>query len=217
MHAESVKLQLDKLRNIIGFKEPNSSKQPDYLGIELKTTRQFSKKRSTIFAQVAEWKNSVIKSSAEMLDKYGYSREDSYKLYCTVRAGIANPQGLSFDVDLEKDILFEIHEIDGITLVWSGKLLRQRLLEKHKETFWIEAESFVNDEGIECFILKQVIHTKNPLLSQLLPLLKDRVITMDHLIKRSGKTNKVSEKGPLFKINSKNLNLLFPEPVYYEI
>ncbi len=196
---------------------PNSSKQPDYQGIELKTTRQFSKTRSTIFAQVAEWNKSVVKSSSEMLDKYGYARDEDYKLYCTIRSDIANPQGLSFEVDIEKDMLFEKHTTDGEILVWSGKLLRQRLLEKHKETFWIEAESFINGSGIECFVLKQVIHTKNPLLSQLLPLIKDRIITMDHLIKRNGKTNRVSEKGPLFKIDPKHLGLLFPEPVSYKI
>lgn len=197
--------------------EPNSSKKPDYLGIELKTMRKFSKTRSTIFAQVAEWDLSVIKSSAEMLDKYGYLRGGDYRLYCTVRAEIENSQGLFFDVDLENDFLSENHKVDGSVLLWTGELLRKRLLEKHKETFWIEADAFFNDDGVECFILKRIVHTKNPLLSQLLPLLQNGIVTMDHLIKRSGKTNRVSEKGPLFKISPVNLNLLFPEPVIYEI
>jgi hypothetical protein len=43
---------------------------------------------------------------------------------------------------------------------------------------------------------------------------------MDHLIKRkitdTGK-KQVSEKGPLFKIDKRNLNLLFPAPITYSI
>ncbi|AQS35244.1 hypothetical protein Sps_00019 [Shewanella psychrophila] len=39
---------------------------------------------------------------------------------------------------------------------------------------------------------------------------------MDHLIKRTGGVKpKVAEKGPLFKINKRDLSLLFPEPVKY--
>ncbi|MEI8623485.1 MvaI/BcnI family restriction endonuclease [Pseudoalteromonas sp. B137] len=94
--------------------------------------------------------------------------------------------------------------------------MRGRLKEKHAETFWVGAESVVVD-GVEHFHLKSVTHTKAPLLSQLMPLLQSGVITMDHLIKRSGKTNKVSEKGPLFKINKRDLDLLFPEPKTYSL
>ncbi|MDC2888703.1 MvaI/BcnI family restriction endonuclease [Psychrosphaera algicola] len=94
--------------------------------------------------------------------------------------------------------------------------MRNRLREKHAETFWIEAESTIVD-GVEHFQLKNVIHTKKPLASQLMELLESGIVTMDHLIKRNGKNNRVSEKGPLFKIDKKNLNLLFPDPVKYSL
>lgn len=68
------------------------------------------------------------------------------------------------------------------------------------------------------FILWLIVtHTKSPVVSQLMPLIQSGVITMDHLIKKSGKTNRVSEKGPLFKINKRELDLLFPEPVTYSL
>ena len=56
------------------------------------------------------------------------------------------------------------------------------------------------------------------LVSQLLPMIQNGVITMDHLIKRKGGDKPtVSEKGPLFKINKKDLSFLFPEPKIYSL
>lgn len=200
---------------------PNSSKEPDYKGIELKSSR--SKPRASqatrvnLFAQVADWTQSHLKSSSAILDAYGYESVDDgcFKLYCTVSALRANSQGLFFDVDEEADAVQEKYT-NGQTYadvaVWLGAKLRERLLEKHAETFWIEADSIFID-GREHFLLKTVRHTRRPLLTQFLPLMQQGVITMDHLIKR--KNGKVGEKGPLFKISPQDLNKLFPEERNY--
>lgn len=197
----------------------NSSKDPDYKGIELKSAREkdkAQKTRSTIFTQVANWDISPLKSSGAIVDKYGYTRGEDLRLYCSISTKVANSQGLIFEYLEDKDLLIEKHITDGEVLVWKGSILRQRLIEKHKETFWIKAES-VDINGIEHFILKSVIHTKNPLIGQFMPLLKDGVITMDHLIKRKNGTGSAAEKGPSFKINPKNLHLLFPEQKEYQL
>lgn len=194
----------------------NSSKMPDYKGIELKSYRGV-KNRSTLFAQVAEWEKSVCRSSKDILDKFGYEREDEVKLYCTVSTQRVNSQGLYFKYDASCDELWEVHESSGKVAVWSGSLLRARLREKHSETFWIQVESELVD-GVEYFLLKTVEHTKSPLLNQLMPLIESGVVTMDHLIKKKkGPAGRVNEKGPLFKINKKDLPLLFPEPVKYSL
>ncbi|QFU21269.1 hypothetical protein FM038_003320 [Shewanella eurypsychrophilus] len=195
--------------------EANSSKLPDYKGIELKAGRGMNT-RTTMFAQVAEWDKSPCKKSAEILNKYGYERGDDFKLYCTITTQRENPQGLSFIYDQFKDELQEWHNKSDLVAVWSGDLLRKRLKEKHTETFWVEAKS-ESISGVEYFQLLSVTHTKAPVSSQLMPLLQSGVITMDHLIKRSGKNNKVSEKGPLFKINKRDLELLFPKPISYNL
>ena len=193
----------------------NSSKKPDYYGIELKAGRGV-KTRTTLFAQVADWSISPYKKSVEILNKYGYERNDDFKLYCTLTTQRENTQGLSFIYDQSKDELQEWYNKKDLVAVWPGSLLRNRLKEKHAETFWVEAKSDIID-GIEHFQLLSVTHTKSPILSQLMPLLQSGVITMDHLIKRNGKTNRVSEKGPLFKINKRDLDLLFPEPKTYSL
>lgn len=192
--------------------EANSSKLPDYKGIELKSGRG-NKTRTNLFAQVADWKLSNCKSSAQILDKYGYERGEDFKLYCTVSAQKTNSQGLSFDYREHSDELHEIDSNGNQVAVWTGDLLRSRLQEKHAETFWIQADSELID-GKEYFHLKSVTHTKSPLLSQLMPLIQSGVITMDHLIKRKGGPKpRVSEKGPLFKMDKRNLSMLFPAPI----
>lgn len=193
----------------------NSSKAPDYHGIEIKAGRGV-KSRTTLFAQVPDWTRSPCKKSAEILNKYGYERDGNFKLYCTLSTLRENSQGLSFIYDEIKDELQEWHEKQNLVAVWPGDLLRKRLGEKHAETFWIEASTKIIN-GVEHFWLTSVTHTKRPILSQLLPLIQSGIVTMDHLIKRNGKTNRVSEKGPLFKINKKDLELLFPKPKTYSL
>ena len=195
----------------------NSSKTPDYKGIEIKSGRAKSNNRTTLFAQVADWSRSPCGSSREILDRYGYERNGVDKLYCTVSSKKINTQGLSFKYLERDDDLWELHQ-DGLNVaVWSGATLRQRLKIKHAETFWIDVES-KNINGVEHFNLKKVVHTRSPLLNQLMPLIESGVITMDHLIKRSaGAKPKVTEKGPLFKIDKRNLSLLFPDPIEYSL
>ena len=199
---------------------PNPSKEPDYRGIELKSFRSrkagSQSNRVNLFAQVADWSISRLKSSREILDTYGYEVGAERKLYCTVSARGANSQGLCFFVEPVDDLVKERHvSHNGVTDVaaWRGETLRQRLKEKHAETFWIEADS-VYVAGVEHFILRKIRHTRGPLLTQIMPLIESGIITMDHLIKRNA-LGRVSEKGPLFKILPQDLNKLFPEEVEY--
>ena len=111
-------------------------------------------------------------------------------------------------------MLHEVHKQDGNVVSWLGQTLRNKLLEKHRETFWIKADTQIVGTD-EYFTLKSVTHTKNPLASQFLLLMEQQIITMDHLIKRKDMTGKTTEKGPLFKIQPQNLELLFPEPKEY--
>ncbi len=195
----------------------NSSKQPDYKGIELKSFRSSRTNRKNLFAQVPEWSLSKFKSSAEILDAFGYYREDDFKLYCTVSAITRNSQGLA--LRLESDIKQLIENSNnpeiGDFAVWTLNTLHNRLLEKHKETFWVEATSTYID-GLEHFQYSVVEHTKKPITSQFDILVDQGIITLDHLIKRNS-NGKVVEKGPIFKIKPKGLDLLFPPSEKYNL
>lgn len=195
----------------------NSSKRPDYKGIELKSFRANRNNRKTLFAQVPDWKLSKFKSSAEILDAFGYERGDDYKLYCTVSAITKNSQGLSLKVDSDIKQLIENSDKAkiGDFAVWTLDKLHDRLQKKHKETFWVEAESIKKGEQ-EYFQYTLVEHTKKPITSQFDLLLEQGIITLDHLIKRNSK-GKVVEKGPLFKIKTKGIELLFPPSERYSL
>lgn len=201
--------------------EINSRKEPDYNGIELKAFRRAATKsrenRKTLFAKVANWSESQFKSSREILDAFGYHRDEDFKLYCTVSAINSNSQGLTFEID---DRLGRLNERSnqqeiGVFATWLLEDLRTALAEKHNETFWIGATSSTIN-GLEHFELKNVRHTRKPILSQFDILLSQGEITMDHLIKRNAK-GRVAEKGPLFKINSSALPQLFPPSVNHEL
>lgn len=174
----------------------NSSKKPDYKGIEIKSFRDRRGNRKTLFAQVPDWPISKFKSSAEILDNFGYSRGADFKLYCTVSSIVRNSQGLRLILDGKINQLLENsdkHNI-GNFVSWQLASLHKRLLEKHNETFWIAADSFQID-GKEYFQYKQVEHTKKPIVSQFDILLEQGIITIYHLIKRSS-IGRVVEKGP---------------------
>lgn len=195
----------------------NSSKTPDYKGIELKAFRNSRSNRKTLFAQVPDWELSKFKSSAQILDAFGYWRNEDFKLYCTVSSTNINSQGLSLRLDSNVQQLIEFSENQkfGDFVIWTLEKLHQRLLNKHKETFWVEAESLFI-EGKEHFQYKVVEHTKGPIVSQFDILLEQGIITLDHLIKRNAK-GKVVEKGPLFKIKPSGISLLFPPSDIYNL
>jgi hypothetical protein len=199
----------------------NSSQNPDYKGIEIKAKRLrglTAATRSTLFAQVPDWKISRLKSSAEILDSYGYLRGDEKKLYCTVKATGPNPQGLMLTVDERKDLLHEVHK-SGTTIQdvvsWKFDVLRNRLLTKHNETFWVGAMS-ERRGGTEFFHYKRVQYTRLPLSTNFHTLCHEGIVTLDHLIKRNAE-GRVVEKGPLFKISPNNLELLFPPPLVFDL
>ena len=204
------------LETLLGI-DINSSKKPDYKGIELKSYRDKRGNRKNLFAQVPDWKVSKFKSSAEILDNFGYSRGQDFKLYCTVSTLVRNSQGLILKVDGNTSQLLENSNKNNIGdfVVWGLEMLHNRLLEKHNETFWIAADSKTID-GKEYFQYKKVEHTKKPIVSQFDILLEQGIIALDHLIKRKA-TGSVVEKGPIFKIKPNSLELLFPPSQSYSL
>lgn len=202
------------LETLLGI-DINSSKKPDFKGIELKSYRDKRGNRKNLFAQVPDWNLSKFKSSAEILNAFGYIQGEDYKLYCTVSAIVRNTQGLKLKMNNEISQLFENSDKShiGDFVVWELETLHKRLIEKHNETFWIAADSIIID-GIEHFQYKKVEHTKKPIITQFDILLEQGIITLDHLIKKTT-TGGVKEKGPIFKIKPNALDLLFPPSQSY--
>lgn len=202
----------------------NDSKQPDYKGIELKSKREKAKVRSNLFTQTPNWDLSRLKSGKAIVENYGYIPEGyNHKcLHVTLSASKPNSQGLGLNVDYGKDWL-EANEYslfpneDGTyrklndVSVWQLMDLHERLLTKHRETFWIDVDSrIINNQ--EFFRVTTIEHTKNPLPPQFDILLEQGKITVDFLLCRDSGGDTYS-----FKIGKKDRALLFPNSEIYVV
>lgn len=202
----------------------NPSKSPDYKGIELKSHREASKVRNTLFTQTPEWAISRLKSGRAIVEEYGYIPEgyNHKSLHVTLSANKPNPQGLGLLVQpqlglLEADEFAQVASDDGSfrkindVAAWQLMNLHERLLTKHRETFWIDAET-KKDGSRELFRVNEILHTKNPIPSQFDVLLDQGQITVDFLLCRDSGGDTYS-----FKIKSKARPLLFPESETYNL
>jgi hypothetical protein len=204
------------LENLLGIKM-NSSKTPDYKGIELKSARENKSTRNGLFAKTPNWELSKFKNRVEILDTFGYWDEGVFRLYNTIRATGRNAQGLILRTDYDQDFLFENSDKMevGDFLTWELSVLRNALATKHKETFWIKAQT-KKDDNKEYFLFKSVVHTKNPLLNQFGLLIDIGAITLDYCIKRKA-NGSVEDKGCNFKLKPTALNMLFPPSQSYSL
>jgi hypothetical protein len=188
----------------------NCAKTPDYKGIELKSAREDRDTRKGLFAKTPNWQLSKFKNRTQILDEFGYWEKGVFRLYNTIRATGRNAQGLMLRTDYEQDFLFENSDKNDIGdfLTWELETLRNALATKHRETFWIKAES-KRENGNEYFLFKSVEHTKGPLLNQFGLLIDIGAITLDYPIKRLA-DGSVIDKGCNFKLKPNALKLLFP-------
>ncbi len=204
------------IETLLGI-EMNSSKLPDYKGIELKSYRDKRPGiRSTLFCQVPDWNNSRLKSAKEIVEKYGYLRANNsgelVKTYQnTVVCNALNSQNLGMTLYFDdKRLAVEEKSVAMVKVAdvvqWQLAVLHQRLLEKHHETFWIEVETR-KENGQELFRPTLVEYTKNPVVSQFDNLLDAGYISVDLLLSRpSGNGDTIA-----FKIKKQARPMLFPE------
>ena len=208
----------------------NASKLPDYKGIELKSFRsQRPSIKKNLFCKVPDWELSHLKSGAEIVDKYGHMSGGikSYRntLYCKA----PNSQNLRLNMNYPDDLL-EIEEDKIIgenqykkiadVAVWRLQTLHECLLTKHHETFWIEFDTRIGDQGQEQFMFNKIEHTRNPIVSQFDILLEHSMITVDLLLGRPKvdlETGKPKKGGDAvsFKIKKSAAGLLFPDSTIY--
>lgn len=203
------------LETLLGIKS-NSKKTPDYKGIELKSSRQDPRRSSAanrvnLFSQVPDWKASPVEKAINMLKQYGYVKDERLQLYCSLGAIKPNSQGLMLSFDENAQLLKAVEKLkdsDISLMVWAISKLKDRLEEKHPESFWVKAEAKVID-GKEHFRYYKVVHTAKPILSNLDYLLSDGTVSLDLTMSQKS-INTVRDHGYIFKIWPENFNSLFP-------
>ena len=216
----------DTLENALGISR-NNRPTPDYHGIELKATRisRGGKKRNetriNLFAKVpdAGFKYSQI---VQAYGKWAFKNlEERLAIENTTYASHPNSYGLVLKVESDNDKLHLCHVNEQAKLrflsYWMLTNLRKILLTKHRETFWVKAQSIQRD-GIEWFRYDHITHTRNPNDLLLAPLIETDKITVEllgYFSKQKGM--KWRDHGMLFKMKPEDLPLLFGEPKEYDL
>ena len=213
----------DTLEHALGIRR-NNSKAPDYHGIELKTSRltrdgrarQIT--RSTLFTKVPD-EGLTYREIVQTYGKWQTPRGEEaerLQLYETLRCSRPNAYDLMLHMDANGDRLDILHQNGGrrsFVSAWQMKNLRAALLTKHRETFWVKAVAETRS-GIEYFRYDRVLHTKNPNVSLLAPLIESDKITVD-LAAHFDSRGKWRDHGMLFKMLPGDLPLLLGEPKEY--
>ena len=211
------------LESMLGI-AANSSRSPDYKGIELKSGRVAKsgrpRTRSDLFSQVPNWQISSLKSGREILATYGYfnEAEQRIQLYCTIKNN-PNPQGLFMRVNNSGDMVENLartsDNIEEPVVVWILDKLEKALAAKHRETFWVKAQRRTQS-GREQFHYTSVTHTRSPMINNFGLLVDAGKIELDYTLhlKPNGTAR---DHGYKFKIWPRNFDLLFPPPINYAL
>lgn len=213
------------LETLLGI-EANSSKSPDFKGIEIKASRMrgggsTTTNRVTLFSKVPDWKSSPVNSAVALLQSHGYDREGRRQLYCSMNH-VPNTLGLFLAADED-----DLHVMSNRTkpgskvLRWDMAELRQAFAEKHRETFWVKASVRKAVDGMDEFHYVSVTHTRAPAVSNLESLFDRGHVELDlllHLLDRApGQRPRARDHGYLFKMHPRDMDLVFPPSVTYQL
>ena len=204
------------LETLLGI-AANSSKSPDYKGIEIKSgrSRSVARGRTTIISLVPNWKLSRLKSSKELLNERGRfnQKKNRIQLFHELSALKSNSYDMKLRVEEKRGFLHQetLMGLDKITdVTWEFSTLSERLNRKHGKTFWVKADA--NGSGsAEEFWYNRLIYTSGINPSKLPLLIETGVVTVDYTIKEKP-TGGAKDQGYLFKINQADLDLMFEAP-----
>ena len=204
------------LQHLLGIKT-DSSPTPDYKGIELKSKRIMkSESRFTLFGKTPNWELSPIGSAWNLLMTYGYiGAGEKWRLAHQMNAVKPNSLDLMLDLDRNNDWLTQnyVDKDNGNTthiLTWQMELLIARLLEKHRETFWVYANRRGQGKNEE-FHYIWAKHTKSPIVNNFYSLLETGSIYQDFTMSVKNQQNQtVRDHGYLFKMWSDEVPALIP-------
>lgn len=202
------------LETMLGI-NANSSQAPDYKGIELKSGRVRGRtaSRTTLFSQVPNWELSPVETAWNLLKCHGKDRDGVLKLYHEMTCGSPNSIGFYLELDRDQDWLKQCHKAQASKTThlttWEFTVLRRRLRDKHRETFWVKAACKGSGDKEE-FHYNHVKHTGNPIIKNLEPLLESGCISVDYTMKQRADQERVRDHGYLFKMHPKDMPALFP-------
>lgn len=206
------------LEKLLGI-QANSSRAPDYKGVELKAGRQKSFNQS-LFAKTPDWKLSALKSAKELLYKRGRhsQKKARLQLFHSLFVPKANSYDLQLEVDYNRGLLVQFCNVSGRReddVLWELETLREALASKHRETFWVNGIVRSGATGEE-FHYHEGTYTRGPNVEAFPLLLEAGEVFVDYTMwapKPGGQDN----KGFLFRMKKNRLEALFGTPRTFDL
>ena len=203
----------ETLEHALGIKR-NNSKKADYKGIELKT---FLTTQNgiilTLFNKFPNWQDYPSKSLKGFFEKYSHTSDNSNKrkFTHTISSKTDSAHGFYLDVDIEKNQL-ELKKDEDCILGWDLEEVKKSLLEKHDETFWVEAKHNKTDDT---FRYNKITYTKKPNANLLPALIMSNIIHVKFsIIEENGK---IHAHTCAFTIKFNDLDKLFTALTLYDL
>jgi hypothetical protein len=194
--------------------EANSSKDPDFKGIEIKSARtgQAKNKLTTLFSKTPDRKLSPVKPY-DVVMNFGRPDEETgrHQIYATVGPEKSPRNTMGFYTTISDDgLIFELRNLSTRTplFVWPLDSLRFALLKKHRRTIWVSVDAR-KVGGREEFQVIGCKLTGSPNFESFLDLIREGKITVDLTMSLKGTKQGVRDHGYLFRVDNTQLDSLF--------
>ena len=186
----------------------NSSKNPDYKNIELKTYNP-NESRLTLLNKFPKWEDYSCKTKKGFLEKYANSeyKNDKRTFFHRIHANKVSSKGFYLDFDINSQYLKLMHENDGYVLGWDIIEIKKALKIKHSQTFWVETEREKRVDG-EYFKYNKITYTKDPYINLLPALIMNGIIYVNFSMSLD-KNGHIEAHSCAFIISKYKLNMLF--------
>ena len=201
----------------------NSSKDPDYKVIEIKSARtgQSKNKLTTLFAQAPDRSLSKMRPHQVILE-YGWIDEKTGKRRASFSAGTRGKPHKKggFYTKLSNDCLFlELWHVRGHEpmFVWSLDKIKGSLLKKHRRTLWVSVNS-KKAGTVERFMVSHAKLTGTPDFDAFVEFISAGNVTVDLDMTLKDNQKAVRDHGYLFRIKNLLMDKLFlSEPKIFNI
>ena len=171
----------------------NSSKEADFMGIELKT--KYGKTLQTLFSRVPS-RYLACRDKRQLIEKFGYydKQRDRRALYTSFNN---NPDSLGFYIKAKKNrIVINKQKVE--ILEYDSAVLEDTIVSKHNETAFVSVSVGLQKNGKNGCRFEQLLYCNTPSLLRFTRMAEDGNVYLDFTL--SEKAGRVKDHGFLWRV-----------------
>lgn len=182
----------------------NSSKEADFMGIEIKTKETEGNTLQTLFSRVPS-RFVGVKDRAELVKKYGYVDQKRGARLALYTSFGANPNSLGFQLKVAGNCI-QVIMTGEVLLEYDFDTIEEALISKHSEVVFVEVQSRKTDSSPKCKF-GPFTYCRTPSFRRFLSLLGDGKVHLDFTL--SLKNGKAKDHGFLWRIRVEEIQNLY--------